>query len=417
MAPVVPPERFAPFAVGGKGTLAPVPLAAPCRRRDGDPPRGRAAGPGTLPPVREPPVVDGPRAGTSLRVAPVLEPSGRVPPVREAPFLRNTPVASSDPAPFTAAPFAAAPFTAAPFTAPFVEPFTAPFTDAASGAGTAASEPAVSAFGASPIAAAAGARRVIVGGAAAACSSLPLSEGVTSGNTVRTGNGALPRTTTVPRSIRRSRASRPTASRVGPVATPYSIQRGPSTPTNTEVAPPVVACSSRPHSPVNDRTRAPPSRSDASISVARSGHNPPVRGAASALTDSRPSGTVTWTAWMRPAVLGSTETVPPAGTGTRTAPKSTVPGAGVISGESVSPSCGPFVGMRMRWVARLSPPAGAATAAPRLRATRRPPHGGDARPSSRSPRRRARRQAGALPRRTWRAPRAAPRVGRSGRRG
>src|SRR6185436_18030308 len=219
---------------------------------------------------------------------------------------------------------------------------------------------------------------------------------------VRTGNGALPRTTTVPRNIRRRRASRPTASRVGPVATPYSIQRGPSTPTNTEVAPPVVACSSRPHSPVNDRTRAPPSRSDASISVARSVHNPPVRGAASALTDSRPSGTVTWTAWMRPAVLGSTETVPPAGTGTRTAPKSTVPGAGVISGESVSPSCGPFVGMRMRWVARLSPFAGAAAAAPRLRATRRPPRGGGARPSSRSPRCRARRRAGALPRRTWR---------------
>ena len=357
VAPVVPPERFTPFVVGGKGTLAPVPLAAPCRRRDGDPPRGRVAGPGTLPPVREPPVVDGPRAGTSLRVAPVVEPSGRVPPVREAPFLRNTPVAPSDPAPFAAA--RSPPHRSQRRSS---KPFTAPFTDAASGAGTAASEPAVSAFGASPIAAAAGARRVIVGGAAAACSSLPLSEGVTSGNTVRTGNGALPRTTTVPRSIRRSRASRPTASRVGPVATPYSIQRGPSTPTNTEVAPPVVACSSRPHSPVNDRTRAPPSRSDASISVARSGHNPPVRGAASALTDSRPSGTVTCTAWMRPAVLGSTETVPPAGTGTRTAPKSTVPGAGVISGESVSPSCGPFVGMRMRWVATLSPLAGAAAA-------------------------------------------------------
>ena len=62
---------------------------------------------------------------------------------------------------------------------------------------------------------------------------------------------------------------------VGPVATPYSIQRGPSTPTNSDDASPVRACSSRPHSPVNDRTVAPPSRSDSSISAARSGHSRP----------------------------------------------------------------------------------------------------------------------------------------------
>src|SRR4051794_25983758 len=116
VAPVVPPARFAPLAVGGNGTLAPVPLVAPRRRPDGDPPRGRVAGPGTPAPVRDPPVVDGPRAGTSLRVAPVVEPSGRVPPVRETPFLRNTPVVPpSAAAPFAAAPFTAAPFAAAPF--------------------------------------------------------------------------------------------------------------------------------------------------------------------------------------------------------------------------------------------------------------------------------------------------------------
>ena len=172
-----------------------------------------------------------------------------------------------------------------------------------------------------------------------ACGSRP---GTVSGSTVRTGYGERPRTTTVPRSIVRRAASSSAAALVGPVATPYSIQRGPSTPTNSDDASPVRACSSRPHSPVNDRTVAPPSRSDSSISAARSGHSRSVRGAASALTESRPAGSMTCTACSRPS-SGSTDTSPPRGTGTRTAPKSTRSGATGLSPTSSS-SKGPCVG-------------------------------------------------------------------------
>ncbi len=125
------------------------------------------------------------------------------------------------------------------------------------------------------------------------------------------------------------------------MATPYNIQRTPSIPTNTEVAAPVVACSSRPQSPGNDRTRAPPSRSDTSISLASSGQSRDDLGAASALTDSRPCGSATCREWVPPAPGGSTVTVPIAGSGTRIAPKSTVPGASAISGSAESPSYGP----------------------------------------------------------------------------
>ena len=126
------------------------------------------------------------------------------------------------------------------------------------------------------------------------------------------GTGTRPRTDHGPRSIVRRAASSSAAALVGPVATPYSIQRGPSTPTNSDEASPVRACSSRPHSPVNDRTVAPPSRSDSSISAARSGHSRSVRGAASALTESRPAGSMTCTACSRPS-SGSTDTTPPSG--------------------------------------------------------------------------------------------------------
>ena len=186
--------------------------------------------------------------------------------------------------------------------------------------------------------------------------------GTVSGSTVRTGYGERPRTTTVPRSITRRAASSSRAEPVGPVATPYSIQRGPSTPTNSDDASPVRACSSRPHSPVNDRTVAPPSRSDSSISAARSGHSPPVRGAASALTESRPAGSITCTACRRPS-SGSTDTSPPRGTGTRTAPKSTRSVA-ACSGSRSSSSKGPSV-------TGPSPPAPSLSPRPAPRATNR----------------------------------------------
>ena len=186
--------------------------------------------------------------------------------------------------------------------------------------------------------------------------------GTVSGSTVRTGYGERPRTTTVPRSITRRAASSSRAEPVGPVATPYSIQRGPSTPTNSDDASPVRACSSRPHSPVNERTVAPPSRSDSSISAARSGHSPPVRGAASALTESRPAGSITCTACRRPS-SGSTDTSPPRGTGTRTAPKSTRSVA-ACSGSRSSSSKGPSV-------TGPSPPSPSLSPRPAPRATNR----------------------------------------------
>jgi hypothetical protein len=92
------------------------------------------------------------------------------------------------------------------------------------------------------------------------------------------------------------------------------------------VAAPVVACSSRPHSPVNDRTRAPLSRSETSISFARSDQSLPDLGAASALTESLPSGRARWTACMGPPVAaGSLVSDAPSGSSRRSDPKSVAP--------------------------------------------------------------------------------------------
>ncbi|MFC5951651.1 hypothetical protein ACFQH9_25625 [Pseudonocardia lutea] len=62
---------------------------------------------------------------------------------------------------------------------------------------------------------------VALGGASAdASAASSTADGSVSGSTVRGGYGDLPRTTIVPRSIRRISASRRSASSSGPAATP-----------------------------------------------------------------------------------------------------------------------------------------------------------------------------------------------------
>jgi hypothetical protein len=77
---------------------------------------------------------------------------------------------------------------------------------------------------------------------------------------------------------------------------------------------------------VKDRTLAPLSRSEASISLARSGQSLPDLGAASALTESRPSGRARWTACIGPpAAAGSLASEALSGSSRRSDPKSAAP--------------------------------------------------------------------------------------------
>ena len=145
----------------------------------------------------------------------------------------------------------------------------------------------------------------------------------------------------IPRITRRSSTSSASTVSIAAVATPYTIQRGPSAPMNTDAAFSVRACSSRPQSPWAVRTRAPPPRRDSSISSQSSGHSPADRGAASALTAIRPSGSIRCTAWGRPPSAPSSFMSAPNGTGTCIDPRSTRASASVIDGSSSSTSAGP----------------------------------------------------------------------------